>query len=266
MNTKRGFVVAVLSAWLACSGTPALAQYPVSKQVFTCEDKSSKALSSFVHAKAHCITGCERRARQGKNPFSDCDPPAFGGETAVCIFDAQKGAEGKATLGILKGCHAGCPVCYGGGDCSAASTSHVSFSENLFDSLHPLIYCATGGNASQNTCRERVADAFSVYAKRHTKCYRSCYLGAQKGKVAAASCAPPSPTDPKTVECLDLANTKAATVIDKGCFRPRADAPPCYDGTTAPSSGANWALLARAAFDTTIPMSFCGSPSGAFVE
>jgi hypothetical protein len=259
-------VVTVLPAWLACSGTPALAQYPIaSKKAFSCEDKSAKALAAFVHAKAKCITGCQRRARQGKNPFTDCDPPTFGGETAVCIFDA-KGAEGKANLKIVKSCLADCPACYAGGDCSAAADAQVSLNEGLLDGLNPLIYCSTGGNANQNACRERVVDTIGVYARRHLKCYRDCYVSAQKGKVPAATCTPPVPSDPKASACLVAASAKAAEAIDKGCFRPRAEEPPCYDGNTAPNTGADWTLVAQLAFDSTIPVSFCGSPSGAFPE
>lgn len=266
-TTGLGMRLAVmLLASLAFGGGGAFAQYPIAKRAFSCQDKSSKTLASFVKAKSHCITSCQRRARQGKNPFSDCDPPSFGGETATCIFDAHDGAEGKATTGIIKACSFDCPSCFSGGDCTTAADAHVGVSESLVDELSPLIYCATGGNASQNTCRESVVDSIAKYARRHTKCYRDCFLGAQKGKIAEANCQAPVPTDPKTNDCLAGAATKTTTLIEKGCFRPRAEAPPCYDGTQAPNTASGWTDLARATFDTAIPMSFCGSPSGAFLE
>ncbi len=257
MSTRPGRSVMGLGMpwWLACGAVPASAQYPISKDAFSCQDRAARSLSVFVRVKDQCIESCERRARQGKNPFSDCTPPSFGGDTANCV--ATK-AVARISLNILKGCQKECPSCYAGGDCATGGSDRVSNLENVVDNLNDAIYCSTGGDANVNACRERVVKAIGTYDRRRTKCYRDCFASAQKGDIPASDCAPPSPADAETATCLAAAESTAATSIDKGCFGPRDAAPPCYDGNTAPNNGTDWAMLARFALEQSVPSTYCG--------
>lgn len=58
-----------------------------------------------------------------------------------------------------------------------------------------------------------------------------------------------------------LAGSKAVAAIDKVCDLGEPD---CYGPGL--DSGNDWVALAEAAVDTTIVQTYCGSPSGAFLD
>jgi hypothetical protein len=66
-------------------------------------------------------------------------------------------------------------------------------------------------------------------------------------------------------EQINKAEAKAEAPIEKSCFESPAVAPACYDGSPLrPTTASGWVALVEAAVDATVPITFCGSPSGAF--
>ena len=95
------------------------------------------------------------------------------------------------------------------------------------------------------------------------------HLGAQSvsaeasGKLPPNSCNPPVPADPKTAACVQKAEQKSTASIDKACTPPKGDSPECY---TNSAEGAFLTNTVETAVDSTLPATYCASPSGAFVQ
>ena len=249
-------------ALVAVSAMPVGAQ--LTKDEFSCQSKTSGALGKFVEAKQKCITKCEQGARKGTNPFSDCDGPAYGGATATCILDAAKGAEAKARAAIVKGCVKDCPECYSGGNCTSQASTQVGTAETQLDAFAGNIYCETVVDKAKNKCSDTLAKSLAKFLGAKSKCYAKCRTGVQKGTIQAGECAPPA-GDAKTEDCINKAEAKAEAPIEKSCFESPAVAPACYDGSPLrPTTASGWVALVEAAVDATVPITFCGSPSGAF--
>src|SRR5262245_31738686 len=93
-----------------------------------CQAKLSKIMVKYGTSVAKCGVRCQRDARRGRVPYSDCFAP-YGGRMNACIYDPLIGKQVKAVTGIRKACDpaikptADCPECYDGGDCA-------SFAEN----------------------------------------------------------------------------------------------------------------------------------------
>ncbi len=116
---------------LACARVAGSAGAQVLRTDFTtaelkCQNGIATAEGKLLDARAKCIAKCVKSVRAGTTPATDCQGPLFGGDTAACIHDAQKGAEAKAVATIGKGCAADCPECYTGGDCAARATQVVA--------------------------------------------------------------------------------------------------------------------------------------------
>jgi hypothetical protein len=79
--------------------------------------------------------------------------------------------------------------------------------------------------------------------------------------VSAGSCDPPA-SDPKTQDCINKAETKAASKIDKKCEPLGGDRPECYGG----NDGSFWVGVVEAAVDAGQAGTYCGSPSAAFLD
>jgi hypothetical protein len=249
-------------ALVAVSAMPAAAQ--LTKDEFSCQSKTSGALAKFAGAKQKCITKCEQGARKGTNPFGDCDGPAYGGATATCILDAAKGAEAKARAAIVKGCVKDCPECYSGGNCTSQASTQVGTAEAQLDAFAGNIYCETVVDKAKNKCSDTLAKSLAKFLGAKSKCYAKCRTGVQKGTIQAGECAPPA-GDAKTEDCINKAEAKAEAPIEKSCFESPAVAPACYDGSPLrPTTASGWVALVEAAVDATVPITFCGSPSGAF--
>jgi hypothetical protein len=274
------FVSAVAVAGLAATATVASAQYPIpSKTQFKCQSSTSKASAKFIGAKAKCIVKCTQGAVKGSNPFSDCDAP-YAGATQFCIGDVVKGAQTKLAAGIVKGCTkapADCPTCYSGGDCSvtgqaAATVANLEFQ---LDAFTPAVACEDTTDKAQSKCITSNASLLSKFVGAKNKCYDKCYSSWNSGKISGG-CLPPA-TDPATVACISKAAGKAAASFDKACpgaaGPPPAAKPACYDDAVPPpaliprpSTGAGWVALVELSVDATIPGTYCGSPSGAFID
>ena len=260
---RIGGLLAV-GALVAVSAMPARAQ--LTKEEFSCESKTSGALAKFAGAKQKCITKCEQGARKGMNPVSDCAGPGYGGGTATCILDAAKGAEAKARVAIVKGCMKDCPECYSGGNCTTQASTQVGTAETQLDAFAGNIYCETVVDKAKNKCSDTLAKSLAKFLGAKSKCYAKCFTGVQKGTIQASECAPPA-GDSKTEDCINKAEAKAEAAIEKTCFESPAVAPACYDGSPSrPTTGSGWVALVEAVVDTTVPTTFCSSPSGAFLD
>jgi hypothetical protein len=227
----------------------------------------SKGLAKFTGGKSKCLTKCQQGARKAANPASDCIAP-YAGTTAFCVSDPVKGVEAKTIAKVLKGCVIDCPECYSGGDCSTYVPGRVASVESQLDVFGPLIWCDDSGSGDGLTtieakCQDTVAKTLAKFVGSKDKCYDKCLANQFKGKIPPGySCTPPA-TEPSTVACINLAESKAAASIDKACTTAAAN-PECYVPNF--DTGAEWVAIAEAAVDANIVQTYCGSPSGAFVE
>lgn len=263
--------------WLGICGALAVAAFVAGpanaqdKDQFKCEASTSKAGAKFIGAKTKCVLKCESGARKGTNPYSDCNPfepvPAppsgYGGATLECV---QK-AETKFHDSIVKACTktpTSCPDCYSGGDCAVHATATVADLEAKLDIFVPLILCdpeEEAGDKAINKCLDSTGKVLSKFAGAKTKCYDKCIASEFKGKLPANSCTVGSPSDQKTIDCIAKAEGKAVAGLDKACYTPGVD-PTCW----IPADAAGWVGLVEASVDDTIPVTYCGSPSGAFLN
>jgi hypothetical protein len=234
----------------------------------------SKGLGKFTAAKSKCVTKCQQGARKTPptNPASDCNPP-YAGTTLTCVADPVKGAEGKAISAIRKACDPtfvpgkDCPECYDGGDCTQAGYAgdRVASVESQLDAFVGLIWCDDSGsgdglNAVEAKCQDTVAKTLAKFVAAKSKCYDNCVYNMFKGKIPPGyQCLPPA-TEPFLVACINNAEAKAIDGIDKFCL----DDPECYVPNF--DTGAEWVSIAESAVDANIVQTYCGSPSGAFLD
>lgn len=230
-----------------------------------CQQGTSAAQGKFTADKAKCITKCEQGARKSLNPSTDCNPP-YGGATATCIAKA----EGKAESSEVKKCQKDCPECYSGGNCAADAMTRTANTEAAIDSFKPIIYCDDTGsvdqlNPKEAKCQDTTAKNAASFARTKAKCYQKCRAAECKGQIPAGSCTGGAVTDPtgKTQACINKAETKCSSGIDKACESASGgDKPECY-GTTSGTQRCNQIEQVVDAFDATF---YCASPSGAFLD
>jgi hypothetical protein len=258
-----GFVAAGLLAGLVMA--PAT-HAQVTKDESKCQTGGSGVIAKFVAAKQKCITKCEAGARKGQNPATDCDPP-YAGTTAACITDPVKGAEAKAVAGFQKACSKDCPECYSGGNCTTEANTRVTNTETQVDVLVAVVYCDDSASGDGLTtleakCQDATAKTLAKFVGAKSKCYAKCETAEASGKLPPNSCNPPTAADPKTAACVDKAEAKSIAGIDKACAPPKGESPECYAG----SNGTSLTGLVETAVDSTLPGTYCASPSGAFVQ
>jgi hypothetical protein len=259
-----GFVAAGLLAGLVA--TP-VANAQLTKDESKCQTGGAGAIAKFVAAKQKCITKCEAGARKGTNPASDCSPP-YAGTTSTCINDPIKGAEAKALAAFAKACSKDCPECYSGGDCTTEANTRVASTETQVDLLVSVVYCddsasPDGLNKAEAKCEDSTAKTLAKFVGSKSKCYAKCESAEAAGKLPPNSCNPPVAADAKTATCVQKAESKSTASIDKACAPPKGDAPECYGSSV---TGAFLTDTVEAAVDATLPATYCGSPSGAFVQ
>jgi len=298
----KGALLATV-AGLVLTG-PAIASHDpdINAAEFKCQQSVNKAGGKFVGSKSKCISKCATNAWKVPpvNPFSDCFPP-YGGATLCCIEDSTlpclglgKGAENKFSASIKKACDpvtkpgTDCPECYNGGDCSSSgyATDQVTNIENQVDSFVPAVLCeTTGADAFEQKCQNGTAKALSKLVGSVNKCYDKCIKNADKGIGTFAACLPPA-SEPLTVACIAKADGKSIKSVDKACAQscytgtctdgltvcvvnsdcgPQANKPDCGGPDTYPT-GADWTNLVEIAISGNTPVTYCGSPSGAFIE
>lgn len=254
MFRKMGLGLSVGLVALAFVVTTASAQ---TKDTMKCQQINSKAGVKFVGAQQKCVNKCEKAARKGLNPYEDCEPP-YGAATEDCIVTAA----GKALALIAKACAAECPTCYAGGDCTTYANDNIADLRGQVDLFVGLIVCdpdSEAGDKLINKCIDGTAKNLAKFVGGKSKCYQKCIGLEFKGKIPAGGCVPPSPTDPKTAECITKAEDKAQAGIAKVC--PSGTEPGCWAVAST-----SWVPLVQSAVDSAIPQTFCGSPSGAFLD
>ncbi len=262
----RHLVKGVLAAGLVIGLGVPVAQAQLTKDESKCQTGGAGAIAKFVAAKQKCITKCEAGARKGTNPESDCVPP-YGGATATCITDPIKGAEAKAVAAFQKACSKDCPECYSGGNCTTEANNRVMTTETQVDVLVSVVYCDDSGSPDQLTtleakCQDAVAKTLAKFVGAKSKCYAKCEAAEAAGKLPPNSCNPPVAADPKTAACVDKAEGKSVAGIDKACAPPKGESPECY----GVQNGTSFTATVEAAVDSTLPATYCASPSGAFVQ
>jgi hypothetical protein len=266
------------AASLVLSGTAIATHDPdLTDAEFKCQGKVSKAGSKFVGAKAKCASKCVQTFRKnvpgdGYDDINDCYAP-YGGTTLACIADPLKGAEAKFALAIKKSCDpvtkpgADCPECYSGGDCSDGGEAgdRVANVENQVDSFGPGVFCEQpGADDGETKCELNTAKTLAKLVGAINKCYDKCNSNMHKAIIGAGQCNPPSPADGTTSTCITNARNKAILGVDKKCSV--AGFIPDCAGTDDYPSGANWVNLVDIAIQGNVPGTYCGSPSGAFID
>jgi hypothetical protein len=229
---------------------------------------TSKAAAKFVQRKIKCVTKCMSSFWDGVVPESDCLPP-YGGRTAFCIGDPLKGVEAKTILAMEKYCSVAfgrdCPECYSGGDCSATGdpAARVASLESDVDVLIPDLFCERAGAFNlEKRCQRTAAKGIAKGFAANQRCYYKCVYNAWKLGTPAADCMPGG-SDPILTTCLAAYAESVEDYIDHDCGPPPASPDAC---PTPYPLGAAWAATSFAFSDSTIPSTFCASPSGAFID
>jgi len=237
-----------------------------------CQAGTSKTLAKFVGSKAKCASKCIGNAGKAVEPYSDCYAP-YGGATLTCIADPLKGAEAKATASIAKACAVDCPECYTAqyGGCAAGQypANRVGVIENQVDSFGPGVFCnQPGSSAGETKCELNTAKVLSKLVGSVDKCYDKCEANAFKGLFAASQCDPPA-ADAATATCVSTADGKAVAAVDKLCSALGSSSIPDCSSPDDYPSGSQWVNLVEVAISGNVSGpsgTYCGSPSGAFVD
>ena len=108
----------------------------------------------------------------------------------------------------------------------------------------------------QAKCEDGVAKSLIKFTGSKSKCYDTCVDKEFKGKLPPGSCTAGSPSDPKTQQCIQKAEDKAAESIDKVCEASGAK-PSCYGPTR--DSGAEWVAAVENLVDTQTPLVYCSA-------
>jgi len=232
MQTYR-IVVAVV-AGILCAGA-ASAQRTSDEQ--KCMTATSKALAKHGDARQKCVAKCWASQRKGRVPTSDCVPP-YGGATAACVSDVQKGVEAKALTLIAKACETDCPECYSGGDCAAEASSRVAEAASNFDLSAGNLWCddsasPDGHTAGEAKCQDAAAKIAAQVIGSTAKCLDQCQQAVAKGALPPDACVYDD-GESKFEQCVATAWLKGMFAIDKACVAPGLE-PECYP--TPPSIG-----------------------------
>jgi len=251
---------------LGLVAAPATAQFVgVTKGDFKCEQGTATTFVKFIGGKAKCVQKCTVAGRKTSGPYTECFAP-YGGATATCIQDPDKGQEAKAQAGIIKKCTAGCPECYGTQVCTTGEPFVMNV-ENVLDGFAGVIWCVENNGQTpmkaEAKCEDTVTKALVKFGASKIKCYQKCFAGVFKAKLTDGSCDPPTPADTKTADCITKAETKARDTIDASCSAVGGN-PACYSGSF--DTGQQWVDLVEGFLDGQVPNVACGSPSGAFID
>jgi pimeloyl-ACP methyl ester carboxylesterase len=249
----------VISIILQPHVQPSALEVPPNKDELKCEAGTSQSLAKFVKAKGKCIQKCLDAQRKSGGPYTDCSAP-YGGDTATCIQDAKKGAEGKARGSIAKACEKDCPDCYDAGGNCPDGANFVAGAEGNIDQTGSLVYCLEAGamtpDKAQAKCEDGIAKSLIKFTGAKSKCYDKCVEKEFKGKIPAGSCTAGSPSDGDTQQCIGKAEEKATEAVDKVCEVSGAK-PACYGPER--DSGAEWVATVENLVDTQTPLVYCSS-------
>jgi hypothetical protein len=208
------------------------------------------------------VAKCQKDARNGKNPVADCYPP-YAGKAAECVAKAEAKAAAKTA-----GCK-DCPECYSAGNCDAEGSSRTADTEASVDVFVPIVFCAEPAlpddlNDDEAKCMQSMAKFGGKFAAAKAKCYAKCRRNECKGTIPAGSCTAGAVTDPtnKTQECIAKQEAKCVAKIGAKC----TDQPECITANPAVDPATDLCILIEAAVDAEDAQTYCGSPSGAFLE
>jgi len=284
---KGALLVGVASLAL---GSVAMAQDSdgLKPEEFKCMTGLSKAGAKFTGAKAKCAMKCQQSASKvpPAEDRADCYSP-YGGATADCIVHNNlkpgKSAEELYVAAIRKACDptvkvgskANCPECFGtNGDCNTFATDRMNTNEGQVDDFGPGVFCKGQGKAPTAPTKEELgcelstAKALVKLVGSINKCYDKCNSNLFKSVIPAGSCDPPTPSDGATSTCLSTARSKTVLAVDKKCAAIGV-VPNCDETITGPkdyADGSTWVTLVDAVIEGNQSATYCGSPSGAFIN
>ena len=189
------------------------------------------AIGSYVERRASILIDCERDARRGTVPRSDCRVP-YGGATSAALAAAHQRAAARSVSFCPD-----CPECYSGGDCVADAAAKIGRIDGLIDAFKPLVYCndapTTDGEAA---CQATVGHALATMVRRMSRATAACKLREYRGETPLGACDPTDVQDAINLEANRRAQTHAAALIDRACGAP----PACFAFPT----GARWVAFA----------------------
>jgi hypothetical protein len=144
----------------------------------------------------------------------------------------------------------------------------VTATEAQVDLLVSVVYCDDSASPDQLTkgeakCQDSAAKTLAKFVGSKSKCYAKCESAEASGKLPPNSCNPPTPSDAKTLACVQKAEGKSTASIDKACAPPKGESPECYGSSV---TGAFLTQTVEGAVDSTLPATYCASPNGAFVQ
>ena len=257
---------------------------------FKCMVGVSKAAAKFTGAKAKCASKCQTNASKGLNPngFAECYAPYTPGDAIYkCIINDPlkpgKSAEEKYVAAIRKACDPSfkvgtdCPECYAAEsiDCTQFASDRMGMNEAQIDGFGPLVFCKGSEDSptlptkEELACEQNTAKTLVKLVGSINKCYDKCKSNERKGTVTAGNCDYPAVADPALQTCLSTAKNKAILGVDKKCsvVGPVA-VPDCPEGGADDdyNDGATWSLLVSAVTEGNQAGTYCGSPSGAFLN
>jgi hypothetical protein len=260
MKKLFGFGVVALAAALIAGNAGNASAQTVGDEL-KCQANASKVIAKFVGSKVKCLNKCWSQLRKG-DPVDCLDTPDDGDPRDAATQACIDAAETKSNSGQAKKCTADCPECYDGGNCPADAAGKTTTTESLIDTQDPTVHCNGGTvTADQGKCQDNTGKTLAKWVASLSKCTAKCRANEEKGKAAPGSCTPPA-SDPKTIDCINKAEPKCVSSIDKKCGDAGAT-PPCW---SFPTNGTQWCNLVQGIVDGQYNEYFCGSPSGAFLE
>ena len=231
-----------------------------------CQGGEAIALATFSKRNAMCVKRCLNERRQTGNPgdpvdFGPCMPPYTDDGLMACLLAPVTGAEAKAEAEIVRKCTGDIPECYG--DVQTRAPIRVDNVEALIDEDVPVVYCveAAGTNPSgaEAMCEDTVARASAKLVGAIAKILRRCHAAQCAGRVAPGGCEPGPGQNAATFQALERQRARAEALINGRCIDVGAK-PLCMAFL-----GASWTghVVTNANYFRT---TYCGSPSGAFVD
>lgn len=270
MRRTSPAVVSLSLLLFAATAAAQPAEPDVNKYEFKCMQETNKAGAKFGVARMKCVAKCVNNFWKGLVANdTDCSFPYADDFTSSCV---QK-AEQKFTAAIAKKCGPNpyatlvdCPECYAGGDCGSFASDWLASLGGQIDGFADAIFCERqGAFLLEMRCQTTTSKVVPKYIAKVDKCYDKCFTVARKGIIPAADCMPagPTPADLVTQACLATAAENAVEAIDHDCHPP----PGSPDGCGEPyKDGQGWVDVANIGFVPDVPVVYCASPDGAFVD
>lgn len=262
---------ALVLVGLVVAARPAAAQLTLAEGV--CQVRASRnVVATESRRYAKCLLKCAQHVglsfAASQCPLANACAGGLANPDCRCLDRAIQ----TAVAHEVDGCP-DCPECYvntGGDpnpscepDANAKSDTVAMWSESLFFTNSPAIFCDDSGSADgltvgEGKCQQSVAKTLAGFARETARCYADCRNAALSGGTPGACDAPilTNPAgDPKTVTCVQNAQAQAALRIDNQCGIPTQNRPECYGET----DGQGWVTIEQAFVDQQDPVYFCAN-------